>query len=247
MFYDITGVKFTFVDFTLVFMSMIQYFGSMRIRKTAKDIHIMSGWRKKDLNSIWTETSDIIRFDPLKGNKSTDVLIIGGGIAGILCAYKLKNAGVDCMLVEANEICGGITKNTTAKITLGHGLIYDKLIKRFGKDNARLYLRSQIKAGEEYARLCSHIDCDYEVSDSYVYSLKDLKKIEREILSLNRLGVKAEFSDASELPFDVAGAVRVKGQAQFHPLKFLYSIIDGLPVFEHTKVVELGPNRAVTV
>ena len=28
------------------------------------------------------------------------------------------------------ETCGGITKNTTAKITLGHGLIYDKLNER---------------------------------------------------------------------------------------------------------------------
>ena len=42
------------------------------------------------------------------------------------------------MLVEATEICGGITKNTTAKITLGHGLIYDKMIKRFVEDNCIL-------------------------------------------------------------------------------------------------------------
>ena len=38
-------------------------------------------------------------------NKTVDVLIIGGGITGILCAYKLKTAGIECMLVEAKEIC----------------------------------------------------------------------------------------------------------------------------------------------
>ena len=86
------------------------------------------------MDSIWLKTTEKPRFDALDGNKKTDVLIIGGGIAGVLCAYKLKNAGVDCMLVEADEICGGITKNTTAKITLGHGLIYDKIIKRFTED-----------------------------------------------------------------------------------------------------------------
>ncbi|MBO5945338.1 MAG: FAD-dependent oxidoreductase, partial [Clostridia bacterium] len=53
-------------------------------------------------------------FPSLSGTKSTDVLIIGGGIAGILCAYKLKNAGVDCILVEADEICGGILTDSTA-------------------------------------------------------------------------------------------------------------------------------------
>ena len=92
-------------------------------------------------------------FPALSENKSTDVLIIGGGIAGILCAYKLKNSGVDCILAEAGEICGGITKNTTAKITLGHGLIYDKMIRRFGVNKARLYAAAQKRAVEEYARL----------------------------------------------------------------------------------------------
>ena len=187
-----------------------------------------------------------MRFNTLKENKSTDALIIGGGIAGILCAYKLKNAGVDCMLVEATEICGGITKNTTAKITVQHGAIYDKMIKRFGADMARLYAEAQIKACNEYARICKYIDCDYETRDSYVYSLNDRKKIEKEVSALNRVGIKAELSDAEKLPFKVAGAVRVKDEAQFHPLKFLYAIAKELTIYEHTKVVELIPHKAKT-
>lgn len=197
-------------------------------------------------NSIWEDTAKRVHFAPLKESKGTDVLIIGGGIAGILCAYKLKNAGVDCMVVEAAQICGGITKNTTAKITLGHGLIYDKILRRFGEEKAQLYAEAQIGASREYACLCQNIDCDYETSDSYVYSLNDRKKIEKEIDALNRLGVKAEFSDARELPIRVAGAVCVKAQAQFHPLKFLYDISKDLPIHEHTKVVELKPNKAIT-
>ena len=82
------------------------------------------------MESAWKKTAQKPQFDAFGGNKKADVLIIGGGIAGILCVYKLKNAGVDCMLVEADEIYGDITKNTTAKITLGHGLIYDSLIGR---------------------------------------------------------------------------------------------------------------------
>lgn len=199
------------------------------------------------MNSVWTDTAYTgTRFPALEENKSVDVLIIGGGIAGILCAYKLREAGVDCILTEADEILCGITKNTTAKITLGHGLIYDKLIKRFGTEKARLYLEAQVKAGEEYRSLCQNIDCDYKIKDSYVYSLNSLKGIEREISALNRLGVEAEFSYAKELPMDVAGAVRVKNQAEFHPLKFLYEIARDLPIYEHTKVVELKPNEAVT-
>lgn len=198
------------------------------------------------MNSIWAKTEKKIHFAPQKENQRTDVLIIGGGIAGILCAYKLKNAGVDCILAEANEICGGITKNTTAKITFQHGLIYHKMIRRFGEDKARRYAEAQSGAIDEYARLCRETDCDFEKKDSYVYSLDDRQKIEKEVSALNRIGVKADFSDAGELPFKVAGAVRVKDQAQFHPLRFLYTIARDLPICEHTKVVELMPNKART-
>ena len=198
------------------------------------------------MNSIWTETTDRPSFAPLGGTKSTDVLIIGGGIAGILCAYKLKNAGVDCVLAEADEICGGITKNTTAKITLAHGLMYDKMLSRFGEERAQLYAEAQINACKEYAKLCKSIDCDYEKKNAYVYSIKNRRIIEKEVDALNILDVKATFSEARELPFDVAGAVCVKNQAQFHPLKFLYAVAADLPVYEHTKVINLIPHKAVT-
>ena len=197
-------------------------------------------------NSIWGETAQHKSFAPLDGTKSTDVLIIGGGIAGILCAYKLKKAGVDCILAEADEICGGITQNTTAKITLAHGLMYGKMIKRFGEERARLYAEAQTKAIKEYAHLARSIDCDLERKDAYVYSLDDRKKIEKEVDALKSLGIKAEVSNAGKLPFPVAGAVCVKNQAQFHPLKFLYTIAQDLPIYEHTKVINLIPHKAVT-
>lgn len=202
--------------------------------------------RGDKMNSVWTECTEHIRFEALNKSIKTDVLVIGGGIAGILCAYMLKNAGIDCVLVEANRICSGITGNTTAKITIHHGLIYDKLIKRSGYDNARLYLEANIRADKEYARLCRDIPCDYEKRDSYVYSISDRAKIEDEVAALNRLQLKAEFSEVCALPFKIAGAVRVKDQAQFHPLKFLYGIAEGLPVYENTKVLELMPGKAVT-
>ena len=198
------------------------------------------------MNSIWHDGIEKPRFDMLEGDARTDVLIIGGGLAGILSAYVLKSFGADCMLLEANEICSGITKNTTAKITLSHGLIYDKLIRRYGMEKAAQYLMAQSEAMAEYARLAEKIPCDYEKKTSYVYSLDDLEKIEKEINALNKLGVAAELSPAGELPIKVAGAVEIKGQAQFHPLKFVYGIAKELPIYENTKVKELLPGKAIT-
>ena len=194
------------------------------------------------MESVWQAGSETPKFDILKEDAETDVLIVGGGIAGILCAYKLKNAGVKCILTEADAVCGGVTGYTTAKITFCHSLIYDKLIKCFGEDSARLYLEAEKSACDEYAWLCEGIDCNYEVKDSYVYSLSDRKKIENEINALKRLGVNAELSNAEELPFETAGAVCVKEQAQFHPLKFLYTIARDLPIYEMRKALEFLPN-----
>jgi len=79
-----------------------------------------------------------------------------------------------------------------------------------------------------------------------VYSMDDGEKIEREADALNYLGINAVFCDNVSLPFKTAGAVCVKDQAQFHPLKFLYAIAKDLPIYENTKVIELLPNKAVT-
>lgn len=69
------------------------------------------------MESLWSQFSECPQFKPLGENIKTDVLIIGAGITGILCAYELKKAGIDYVLVEADKICHGITQDTTAKIT----------------------------------------------------------------------------------------------------------------------------------
>lgn len=188
--------------------------------------------------SVWNKNLNKPTFKALNGDKKTDVLIIGGGIAGILCAYELTNRGVDCILVEADEICSGITKNTTAKITVQHSLIFHKLIKMFGKEKAQLYLNANIAAFQKYAGLCANIDCDFEYKDNYVYVLDKPKQLDKEIEAMRTLGMKAFKVTEMNLPFKTQGAVCLKDQAQFDPLKFLYAIAENLPIYEHTKVLE---------
>lgn len=198
------------------------------------------------MSSIWTETIKPPSFEALQRDMKTDVLIIGGGIAGLLCGYLLEQAGVDCVLVEQNEICGGVTKDTTAKITSQHGLIYHKLVRQFGVERARLYLQANQAALENYRQLCQNIECDFQTQDAYVYSMNDRRKLEQEMNALQTIGFSAKFAHATTLPFAVEGAVCFEEQAQFHPLKFLYAVAKGLHIFEHTKVLELKPGQVVT-
>lgn len=205
-------------------------------------------WKMSEFEhrSIWREAVELKEFPTLSGNSETDVLIIGGGMAGILTAYMLKDAGVECILVEADRICRGTTGNTTAKLTFAHGLIYDKLIRTYGLGAARLYLDMQKRALNTYAALSERIPCDYEKRTSYVYSLSSGKRIAREVEALWRLGVGADFVNTPELPFATAGAVAVEDQGQFNPLKFILGITEGLPIYENTRVREFLPGEVLT-
>lgn len=198
------------------------------------------------MKSLWEQTAELNHFDCLDGNIKTDVLIIGGGMAGLLCAYQLHQAGVPYVLAEADTICSGVTKNTTAKLTIQHGLIYHKLIARFGVERIRGYLESQEEALGRYRTLCRHLDCDYEEQDSYVYARDNLRNIERELDALHRLGFPGEFASQLPLPFPVTGSVKFPRQAQFHPLKFAAAISQGLHIYEHTMVKELIGRTAIT-
>ena len=198
------------------------------------------------MESIWTKDIAVPEFAPLQGDDRTDVLIVGGGLAGLLCAYRLKKAGVDCMLIEADRICQGVSRNTTAKITSQHGLVYGKLLGRFGEEKARLYYEANQKALAAYKDLAGSIECDFEEKDSYIYGVSSVSRLEKEMQALQKLHIPGEFTEETPLPFLVAGAVRFRDQGQFHPLKFAAGIAKELPIYEQTAAREFKGNRVVT-
>ncbi len=196
--------------------------------------------------SVWSANSHFENFFELQEDVKTQVAIIGGGIAGLLCGYMLKQQGVDCVILEANKICKGVTQNTTAKITSQHGLIYDKLIKGFGIEKAQMYLHANENAVKTYREMCKNIDCDFENKSNFVYSTNDLKKIEKELHALVRLGFNPDFTGEIPIPISIEGAVEFSNQAQFNPLKFLSHISKNLQIYENTKVIEIRGKHAIT-
>ena len=179
-------------------------------------------------------------------DEKTDVLIIGGGMAGILCAHALRQAGVDCLVIEAEAVGSGVTANTTAKITSQHGLVYHKFLKKFDRDIVLGYYRANQVALEEYSRLAGQIDCDFEVKDNFIYTLNAPEKLEEELKALSQLGIPAEFAENLPLPISTCGAVCFRDQAQFHPLKFLAGLVEGLNIRERTRAVKIERGRVLT-
>ena len=196
-------------------------------------------------SSVWQASFG--QYPMLKTAISTDVLIIGGGISGILTARLLTDSGVSCVIAEAGKICGGITRNTTAKITVHHGLIYSKITEKYGSDYAKMYLAANQGAAEIYRQLAQNIDCDYETRDSFIYAKNNPEPLYNELSALSDIDCDAEFCENVPLPFPTAGAVLVKNQAQFNPLKFLSALTKGLDIYENTHIIELDKNTAISV
>lgn len=195
--------------------------------------------------SLWSDTVTLPTFKTLQRDMKTDVLIIGGGICGLLCAYFLQNAGISYILVEGSTICSGTTQNTTAKITSQHGLIYNQLIRKSGPQKAKQYFESNEYALQMYRKLAKNIDCDFSTQNSYVYSQSDSYRILDEVAAVNALGFPAEFVPRPDLPFETNGAIRFPNQAQFHPLKFLCAIAKDLNIYEHTYIQKVDHHTAL--
>lgn len=197
-------------------------------------------------HSLWRETVQLPGYEPLRTDLKTDVLIIGGGLAGILCAHMLQKSGMDYVLVESKNICGGVSGHTTAKCTVQHGLIYDQLIRKYGVERAQMYLRANQQALDAYRELGAAADCDFKVKDNFVYSRCDRAMLDREYLALQRLGVPVRLENDLPLPVENVGALCVPDQAQLNPLKFVSVIAKDLRIYENTPVLELAPGFART-
>lgn len=196
--------------------------------------------------SIWSDTSELPRFDSLEKDIKTEVLIIGGGMAGILTAYMLGEAGISYVLAEAKTICSGITKNTTAKITSQHGLIYGSLMDRFGTEKTKMYYEANEKALEKYRDMCQNIKCGFENKNAFVYTKSNMQKLEKELNALGKIGADISFADRIPVSLEAEGAVMFKNQAQFNPLQFIKAIAEKLNIYENTRVIDIRGKDALT-
>ena len=122
------------------------------------------------MESIWSESCCFKEREQLFGDIQAEIAVIGAGIAGLLTATALQKAGRQVVVLEANRIASGQTRNTTAKITSQHGLIYRRLIDTLGRDKAKQYAMANEAAIDAYRRMVvpEHSDCAPEARNAAV-------------------------------------------------------------------------------
>lgn len=190
------------------------------------------------MKTLCNDTAEIRDYPALKTDAETDVLIVGAGMTGVLCAERFLGEGLRVIVADSGRVAGGVTAGTTGKITSQHGLCYKKLHDTHGADAAYDYYRAGQRAVGEFQNLVAKygIDCGFESCGANVYAQN---RTEEELLSqeydiIKKIGCTAELGVSAELPIKDARVLRFPGQARFHPLKFMAGLlreIDGRALF----------------
>jgi glycine/D-amino acid oxidase-like deaminating enzyme len=208
--------------------------------------------------SLWIATTGQTAYPALDREIHVDVAVLGGGMAGLMTALLLKRDGKRVAVLEAGRVAAGVTAYTTAKVSSLHGIVYPSVESSFGADGARAYAQANEAGIERIGSLVDElgIDSDWRRKPCYTYAEDEqgTSKVQDEVQAAVRAGLRASYTTETDLPWAVAGAIRVEDQAEFHPRKFLLAIAEQIPgdgshVFESTQatgVKEGEPMRVET-
>ena len=200
------------------------------------------------MESIWHQTSAAAPRPPLEEDLSAEAAVIGGGMAGILTAALLEEAGVRTVVLEADRVGSGQTGNTTAKVTSQHGDCYRRLEERLGAEAAVQYAGAGQEAVEAFRQLIRRrrLDCAWEELPAYLYALSPRSSLEEEAAAQQRAGLPVRLTRKTGLPFPVKEALRCDGQGQLHPLRLLHALSRELTVYEGARVLAAEGDRLHT-
>lgn len=194
------------------------------------------------MKTIWDNIT-LKEFPRLDSNLSTDILVIGGGICGILCAHMLAQTGKKVILVEKDRLSQQRTHKTTAVATSLQDLYYSDIEKHFGLKVAQQYYEINQLAIKEYQKLSNRYDFDYQEVSTFKY-FSDKQKYLNEQNTLKK--INCEFKAHDTWNNSQFSAIEFPHQCQFHPLMLIQNLIEGLEIYEHTPIIKLNNGIAYT-
>lgn len=191
-------------------------------------------------------------YGRLTTNVSVDVAVVGGGLAGIVTAFMLAQDGARVAVVESGRIGAGVTGYTTAKVTIGHGLIYGELASNAGEDYARAYAEANQWGLSWLTSL--PIECDLRRKPMVVFaeSQEEREGLQKDFALLRSWGMNVEWTDRLTLPVSTMGGVSYPDQAEIHPRKLLLGLAEELiraggQIFEETRMLEIEDGEPCVV
>lgn len=157
-------------------------------------------------------------FEPFRGDKTTDVVIVGGGLTGCATAQALAAAGRKPLLLEAGRIGQGSGGRSTGLLLSEPGIPFRDLVQRHGLRSTRIVLEAWRKAAIDAAALLKRagIRCDAMPVESVVAASFETERLLRKDFDARQgAGIDGTWLDSKKLQqvmrASAAGATRGRG------------------------------------
>lgn len=179
-----------------------------------------------------------------------DVVVVGAGITGLSTGLRLRNAGLTCMVMDAKNIGFGTTSGTSAHINTILELSYDRMISKFGEEDAKLVARGALEACEHIRQMAKlHAPaCNWLERDAYMFAKDEdqANELDKIVQGTQAVGLPGGIVDHMPFPGTFVKAARFTGQAQFHPARYIHGLATafkaaGGVLMEGCRVLEVEP------
>lgn len=208
-------------------------------------------------NSLWQPTVNEYRCaNKIRSNTLYDVVIVGGGITGISTALLLQNAGMNCLVLEANNLCFGTTGGTTAHINTLLDVPYSTIEKNFSKEKAKL-VASSLKEGVDLIRANVKkyaIDCEFVNTTATLFAQDDkqVEELEKISKATTDAGIENNFINEISIPISFVKALQVNNHGKFNPVRYVYKLAEefekaGGTIVQQCKVLNADEAENVSI
>ena len=179
---------------------------------------------------LWVTSEEVPVAQPLDGDITTDVCVVGAGIAGLTTAYLLAKEGRRVTVLDDGPTGGGETGRTTAHLASALDDRYYNLERLHGEDGTRLAASSHAAAIDRIERIVTDeaIACDFARVDGYLFLPPggDASELQRELEAAHRAGLRdvSRVDRAPVTSFDTGPCLRFPRQGQFHIIKYMQGL-----------------------
>jgi glycine/D-amino acid oxidase-like deaminating enzyme/nitrite reductase/ring-hydroxylating ferredoxin subunit len=184
--------------------------------------------------TIWTLTAPSPEFERLDRALETEVLVIGGGIAGVTTAYCLAQSGRRVVLVEDGFLGSGETSRTTAHLTYVLDQRYADLLEHAGKETTQRIAESHRTAIAWIQSTVEreNISCHFKTIDGYLFAHPTATEdsLLTEFAAAREIGLPVSLEENTPGLSDGTGktCIRFRGQGQLHSLLYLHGLAEAV-------------------
>ena len=202
--------------------------------------------------SWYAHTANHLPVHPtLNEDLSADVCIIGGGYTGLSTALHLAEAGVDCIVLEANRIGWGASGRNGGQVGIGFNKSQDWLEKELGVEAAKGLWQLGLDGAQLVEKLVTTHEIDCDLQSGILYPTHSKREFTEYVTDNQRLQENYEAGqikilDKSELANWLAtdaycGALLNNYARHLHPLNYALGLaqaaeVAGARLFENSRV-----------